>query len=93
MSGSTDMTDATNQTEKLNVQVVERLTAEDKAVLDAAKTKRELALANANLAVAKGESADLAHNNIVLRLAIKYSLRDGDLINEDGTITRKTPQQ
>jgi hypothetical protein len=74
----------------LNTPVLDYLSAEDKAVFDTAKTKRELALTNASLAVAKGESADLIHQNVILRLAIKYNLKDGDLINEDGSITRKS---
>lgn len=71
------------------VQVVERISPEDKAVLDSAKHQREMALTNADLAVERGKSADLAHGNIVLRLVIKYKLNNGDVINEDGTITRK----
>lgn len=74
----------------LDVQVVERLEDADKTVLDLAKAKRELAIANAKLAVSQGETADATYSNLVLRLALKYRLSDGDILAEDGTITRKS---
>lgn len=79
--------------EKLDVQVVEKITDMDKATLDATKMKRELALANARASVAQSETAELAYNNTILQLAIKYKLIDGDIINEDGAIQRKTKEE
>jgi hypothetical protein len=72
------------------VQVVERLTDGDKSVLEIIKLKREVALAHAKTALAQSESAELAYNNVVLQLAMRYRLSDGDVINDDGTIQRKS---
>jgi hypothetical protein len=73
----------------LNVQVAEFLSEADKTLLDTAKLKLELASANTKTAVAQNESARLAHSNVVLQLAMRYRLVDGDLITEDGEIKRK----
>lgn len=77
-------------TQPVNVQVSERLEDADKAALDLIKAKRETATLNARLADSQRETADLTYNNLVLRLALKYRLSDGDLLGEDGTITRKS---
>lgn len=69
---------------------VEKLADPDKTTLDTAKMKRELALANAKTALAQSENAELSYNNVVLQLALKYKLANGDIINEDGTIERKS---
>jgi hypothetical protein len=69
--------------------VLERLADSDKAVLDQSKSKRELALSEAKLAVSKSENTELAYNNIILQLALKYKLVDGDVIEESGEIKRK----
>jgi hypothetical protein len=66
-----------------NVEVVERLTDSDKHSLDLAKSKRDLARS-------QSETAEATYNNVILRLALKYHLSDGDLLNEDGAITRKS---
>jgi hypothetical protein len=66
-----------------NVEVVERLADSDKHSLDLAKSKRDLARS-------QSETAEATYNNIILRLALKYHLSDGDLLGEDGTITRKS---
>ena len=73
----------------LTVDVVERLAEVDKSALDLAKVKKELALANAKTALAQSETAELSHNNVILQLALKYALKDGDTISDDGVITRK----
>ena len=72
-----------------NVQLVERLTSDDQAALDAAKAKKESALTAAKLAVSEGENAELRYNNLVLNIALKYRLSDGDSFSPDGLITRK----
>lgn len=73
---------------ELNVQILEHLTEEDKSILDLAKMKRELALANAKAALAQNESAGLSYDNVILKLAIKYQLSDGDTITDTGEIKR-----
>lgn len=77
------------QENDIKIEVVERLTDADKAVLDLAKAKSELALANAKTALAQSEAAQLSCHNVILQLAIKYHLSDGDTINDDGSIKRK----
>ena|ERR1700743_1619313 len=75
--------------DSMRVEMVERLTEGDKTVLDLAKAKRETALEKAKTALAQSEVSELAYNNVILQLAIKYRLVDGDMINEDGSIKRK----
>jgi hypothetical protein len=74
----------------LQVQVVEKLADADKTTLDSIKLKRELALERAKTAVAQSESAQLAYDNVVLQLAMKYKLSDGDVIEDTGEIKRNS---
>jgi hypothetical protein len=68
--------------EQVVVKPVEKLSDEDRHVLDMEKMKRELALTKATM-------ADTAYNNLVLQLAMKYHLTEGDTISDAGEITRK----
>jgi hypothetical protein len=69
---------------------VEKISAEDKIALDTSIANRDKATMNAKLAIAQNETAALNHENFVLKLALKYSLKDQDVIdNVTGTITRK----
>lgn len=72
------------------VEIVERLNDTDKAALDLAKVKRELALEKAKTVLAQSEVAELSYNNVILQLALRYHLIDGDVITDDGIIQRKT---
>lgn len=74
----------------MKVETVERLMDADKSVLDLAKARRETALEKAKTALAQSEVSELAYNNVILQLAIRYHLVDGDIINDDGTIKRKS---
>jgi hypothetical protein len=67
----------------------EQISSEDKLVLDSIKVKRELALERAKTALAQNEAAELAQNNIMLQLAMKYNLKQDDQVNEKGYIIRK----
>jgi hypothetical protein len=69
---------------------VELLSNVDVLALQLAKVKKELAVANIETAMAQQESADLAHRYVVLQLYMKYKLKEGDSINENGTIIRKS---
>lgn len=62
---------------------MEKLSVEDRHLLDMEKMKKELALTHARM-------ADTSYNNVVLQLAIKYKLNEGDVIGDTGEITRKT---
>jgi hypothetical protein len=73
----------------VKVELVERLVDADKSVLDLAKARRETALEKAKTALAQSEVSELAYNNVILQLAIRYHLVDGDIINDDGSIKRK----
>lgn len=73
----------------MKVEMVERLVDADKSVLDLAKARRETALEKAKTALAQSEVSELAYNNVILQLAIRYHLVDGDIINDDGSIKRK----
>jgi|SRR5277367_6436451 len=76
-------------TPPVKVEIVERLADQDKSVLDLAKARRETALEKAKTALAQSETSELAYNNVILQLALRYRLVDGDIINDDGTIKRK----
>ena len=65
------------------------LSAQDKTELEDAKTKQNLAKEKMQFCVLQVQNADLAYDNIILRLAMRYGLIDGDIIGENGTITRK----
>lgn len=78
------------QATPMMVQTTERLTDADKNSLDMVKMKRELALEKARTALSNSENAELQYNHLILQLAHKYSLVDGDKIAEDGSIMRKT---
>ena len=82
-----DTAEVENTTE--SSQPVTRITDVEKNQLDLLKSKRELAVAKANAAVSQSEAAELNYSNLVLRLALKYQLREGDILNDDGTLVRK----
>lgn len=82
-----------NNIAPVKVEMVERLADADKSVLDLAKAKRETALEKAKTALAQSEVAELAYNNVILQLALRYHLVDGDVITEEGAIQRKPVQQ
>ena len=73
MSKSVNIQDIPTQAEHLSI--------EDKYALDLIKLRRALA-------VAHSEKAELAYNNIVLQLTLKYSLKEQDAITEQGEIVR-----
>jgi hypothetical protein len=76
--------------EEKEVQLTEKLSDADKATLDSTKAKAELAFANAKAAVAQSETAKLQYDNIVLQLALRYKLNEGDTIGDNGEIKRKS---
>jgi hypothetical protein len=76
-----------------SVEVVEKLTAEDKNSLDMVKLKQELALSNAKTAVAQVELAKQVYDNFIFQLAHKYKLSDGDQISENGEVQRLSQGQ
>ena len=67
----------------------EMLFEADKSALEIAKLNRKLALKDAETALAKNESAEMAFKYVVLQLYMKYKL-DGttDAISDDGKILR-----
>jgi hypothetical protein len=67
----------------------EYLSSEDKTVFDAVKQKLLITKLTAEKVLAESQAADLAYQNVLLRLAMKYNLKDGDNINEDGELVRK----
>ena len=54
---------------------MEQIAVEDKVLLDKMKYNRDVSA--------------LQHENLLLKLAVKYGLVEGDTINEDTTISRK----
>ncbi len=68
----------------------EFVSAEDKVLLDAVKHQESIAVARAETAVAEARLAESNRRNVILQLALRYKLADGDRIEENGSITRKT---
>ena len=79
---------ATTLLDTLAEQQKEFLTDADKHTLDMIKMKRQLALANAEKALAQNEASELTYTNLVLQLTFKYSLKEKDQITEQGEIIR-----
>lgn len=74
----------------------EKISEQDKHVLEMAVMQRKLSLANAEKALAENNAAELAHKHIVLQLYMKYGMNvETDSIDEQGVIKRNsiTPEQ
>lgn len=66
----------------------EFLSQEDKYNLDIAKLNEVISRLNAEKAVALNDASKLKYDNLVLQLALKYSMKDKDVITEQGEIIR-----
>ena len=77
-------------TEAVIATVGAQITDTDRNVLDNARLKSELALERVKTALSQKETADISYNNMVLTLAVKYRLTEGDVIEIDGTIQRNS---
>jgi hypothetical protein len=66
------------------------LSPQDKTELDNVKARHTVAKEKMELAALHLQNAELTYNNVILRIAMKHGLVDGDLINEDGSITRRS---
>jgi len=77
----------------LKVSVTEKLADTDKMALESVKVKAELALERAKTAVSQSESAKLIYDNVILQLAMKYKLTDGDTIDDTGEIKRVSKEK
>jgi hypothetical protein len=69
-----------------NDNIPTKLSDLDKMALDLAGQKRATILAEAKLAVSKGETAELAFRYTILELYRKYNLSNNDAFNENGDI-------
>lgn len=66
----------------------ERIAEVDRMALELAKSKREVALAEAKTALANNEKADLAYRYVVLQIYLKYGMNEKDALSEAGEIVR-----
>jgi len=73
--------------------MVEQLQDVDRMALELAKSKRMVALAQAEKALAQNETADVSYKYVVLQLYMKYGLTEVDAIDESGKILRGGAQQ
>lgn len=72
----------------------EKLEYADVVQLSLSRMQLQVTAANAKTAVAQSENAQLAYDNLILKLSLKYKLSDGDMIDPvDGTIKRKEEQK
>jgi hypothetical protein len=74
-------------------QSVDKLQDVDRMALELAKSKRLVALAQAEKALAQNETAELSYKYVVLQLYMKYGLTEADAIDENGAIIRGGAQQ
>lgn len=76
------------------IQEPEILPENDRLALELAKAKRQVAMANAEKAVAQGETADIAYKYTVLQIYMKHGLTSEDTIQESTwKIIRKNKEQ
>jgi hypothetical protein len=80
------------QIQPMNVDIVERITDEDKNALEVSKVKVQTALTDAKLALSQNELMQANHQNLILTLALRYGLVVGDQIGDDGVISRVNKQ-
>jgi hypothetical protein len=66
----------------------ERIAEVDRMALELAKSKREVALAEAKTALANNEKADLAYRYVVLQIYLKYGMNERDALSENGEVVR-----
>lgn len=70
----------------------ERISDEDRHVLEMSKMNRKLALAQAEKALAENNAAEQAFKYLVLQLYMKYSLSGNDAIDENGFVHRNAKE-
>jgi len=69
-------------------QVITQIQDTDKMALELAKSRRQVALAQAEKSLAQNETAEIAYKYIVLQLYMKYGLSESDAIDDNGKILR-----
>jgi hypothetical protein len=69
-------------------QVITQIQDVDKMALELAKSRRHVALAQAEKALAQNETAEIAYKYVVLQLYMKYGLSETDAIDDNGKILR-----
>jgi oligoendopeptidase F len=67
---------------------VDRLSEVDRMTLELAKSRRHVALAQAEKALAQNETAELAYKYTVIQLYMKYGLTEADAIDDNGKFLR-----
>jgi len=78
-----------SEQEKVQEKPTEKIVEEDRLALELAKANRKVALAEAEKALAKNESAEISYRYVVLQIFMKYGLNpSADLLKEDGTVVR-----
>ena len=76
-----------------SAEIIEMLQDIDKMALELAKSRRLIALAQAEKALAQSETAELSYKYTVLQIYRKYNLNNDDALNEDGKILRGGAKQ
>ena len=85
-----DVTDKTPAAQQpvATIPAPEKMAETDRLALELAKTKRQVALAEAKTALANNDNAELQYKYVVLQLYMKYGLTEADAITETGEIHR-----
>jgi len=81
------------ETKEIKPMPVDQLHEIDRMALELAKSKRHLALAQAEKALAQNDTADISYKYVVLQLYMKYGLTEADAIDENGKILRGAANQ
>lgn len=71
----------------------ETLLPEDKQVLEKAKLQRQLAVKEAEKALAENNAAELQYKYLILQLYMKYGMTALDALDEQGNIHRNYQQK
>jgi len=71
----------------------DKITDQEKTLIETLKQKRLLATTNAEKMVAQAEIAELQYRNFVLQLFNKYNLKETDVIHDDGTIVKNYKEE
>lgn len=75
--------------QKDTVVATETITDEEKKMIADLAARRQLSFAQAQAAIAKNQTVDLEHKNLVLQLFMKYKLNpETDSIDEKGQLVR-----
>ena len=76
--------------ETAGTEITETISEVEQSRMENLRLKSELAIEKVKTAIAQKENVEMSYNNLVLQLALKYRLNEGDVIEPNGMITRRS---